>query len=47
MNQIALALEQAIDGIGQIAADRAHPQPIRVGSDAGNLYPARGQLQEE
>jgi hypothetical protein len=47
MDEVTLSCEQTIDWISQIAADLGHPQPIRVGSNASNLDPARGKLDEE
>src|SRR5260370_40344921 len=47
MNQIALALEQTVYGICQIAGDLAHPQPVCDGGDTGNLNAASGQLDKE
>ena len=37
MNQLPLALEQPVLGIGQIASDLIHPQPICVDRDTGKL----------
>ena len=47
MNQVALAIQDSVDGIGQIPADLAHPQAVGSGRDAGNLHLARRQLDEE
>jgi hypothetical protein len=40
MNQIALALEQPVHGIGHIASDLIHPQPIGNGGNTSNLNAA-------
>src|SRR6185436_18264466 len=47
MNQVALAIQDSVYGIGEIPADLAHPKPIGSSSDACNRYLARRQLQEE
>src|SRR6516225_6819488 len=46
MNQIALALQQAIHCVREIAPNLAHPKPTRARGDTGNLHSSRGQLHE-
>src|SRR5437667_2377561 len=47
MDQIALAIQNSVDGIGKIPADLAHPQPVCGSRDARDLHLARRQLDEE
>jgi hypothetical protein len=47
MNQQAFSIEQAVNGIGQIAGDLVHPQPVCGGRDTSNLDAAGGQLDKE
>ena len=47
MDQIALPFQQAVYRIRQVAPDLAHPQPIRVRSDAGDLDSSGRKLDEE
>ena len=47
MDQVALVLQDSINGIGDIPADLAHPQPIGFRCDACDLNLARLQFYEE
>ena len=47
MDQIALAIQNSVDGIGKIPADLAHPQPVCGSRDARDHHLARRQLDEE
>src|ERR1700687_1268284 len=47
MDQIALAIQNSVDGIGKIPADLTHPQPVCGSRDARDLHLARRQLDEE
>src|SRR5436309_9417113 len=47
MDQIALAIQNSVDGIGKIPADLTHPQPVCGSRDASDLHLARRQLDEE
>ena len=47
VNQVALALEEPVDGIGQIACDLAHPQAVGNRRDPGDLHAAGGKLDKK
>ena len=47
VNQIALALEQPVYGVGQMAGDLTHPHPVGSGRDPGNLDTSGGQFEKE
>ena len=47
VDQIALAEEDSVHGVGDLAADLAHPQPVGSGRDPRDLDWARGQIEEE
>ena len=47
MNQITLAPERSVDGVGHIAGDLLHPQSVCLRRDPGNLHAAGGQLDKE
>jgi hypothetical protein len=47
MNQITLALEQPVYGIGQITCDLVHSPSACDCRDPGNLHRASGQLDKE
>ena len=47
VNQIALALEQPVYGVGQMAGDLTHPHPVGSGRDPGNLDTSDGQFEKE
>jgi hypothetical protein len=47
MDEITFAVQYPIDGIGQISADLAHPQPLGIGGNTGDLYLACQQLDKK
>jgi len=47
MDQIALAVQDAIHCVGDLAPDLAHPQSVGGGGDTRNLDLARRQIEEE
>jgi hypothetical protein len=47
VDQIALAEEDSVHGVGDLAADLAHPQAVGGGGDTRDLHLARGQIEEE
>ena len=47
MDQVALALEDSVNRVGQVAPDLVHPQPVRNRCDAGDLHLPRRQFDEE
>jgi hypothetical protein len=47
MDEVALAVQDALHTVGEIAPDLIHPDPISLGCDSSNLHPAGRQLDEE
>src|ERR1700676_94237 len=47
MDQVTLVIQDSVDGISQIPADPAHPQPIGGVRNARDLHLACGQIDEE
>ena len=44
MDEVALAIEQAVHRIREVAADLIHPQPIGTRRDPGDLHLAGRQI---
>ncbi len=47
MDQVALAVQDSIHAVREIAPDLIHPEPINGGRDSGDLHPSSRQLDEE
>src|SRR5882757_1334933 len=41
MNQVALAAQEAVDAIGQVAPDLLDPRVVRVATQTGDVHAAR------
>ena len=47
MDEVTLAVQEAVHTVREIAPDLIHPEPISLGCYASDLHPARRQLDEE
>jgi len=47
MNQVVLAVYDAVDCVRHVSADLSHPEPIGDGPDTADLDPARREIHEE
>jgi hypothetical protein len=47
VDQIALAIQNSVLGIGHISADMTHPQSVRMGCYASDFHPASRQIDKE
>src|SRR5262249_33792799 len=47
MDEVALAVENTVHCIGEIPADLAHPQAVRITSNTADLHLTSGELDEE
>jgi hypothetical protein len=47
VDQVALALQHAVDGVGEIARHLLHPGTARLANHAGDLNPPRLDVDDE